>query len=685
MKKISIFKSLFSFFILCLLFMLLWSSISLENELKIITQDLNTIKQKINDLPGKFERTQVILQPEKQKKALASQVDPSLPNLLTSDPFYQNTLPQLLGKDFVPQGIRREAMLAKPATLHPFNGFAQVSHFLGMCSVNVAKGAFGIYETMTPDMAIKIEKRLINGDEHHFEYWVHLRDSVYWQPLNPKNFNDDFPLAAHFFASHQVTAHDFRFFYDAIMNPHVTESKASSLKTYYDDIESFQVIDDLTFVVRWKRQNLEENGVQVQKIKYSAQQLTGALQPLARFVYQYFSDGKKIVEEEEENSYRTNSIWAQNFMEHWAKNVIVSCGPWIFDEMDEDKIIFRRNPDHYDPYQVLVEKIVYEFKESPDAIWQNFKSRKTDLCLLTPQQMLEYQNFLKSSEYAKQKETGGEIYELSYLDQAYYYLGWNQHRPPFNNKKIRQALTMAIDRDRIIHQNLNGMAVPITGPFSFFSPAYDLSIEPIPYQPDSARELLEEEGWVDLDGDGIRDKLINNHIVAFRFHMVYYAKSHASRAIAEYVQSELKEIGIDCRLHGLDLPDLSRAFDDKNFDAIFMGWKCGAPPEDPKQLWHSIGAEMKGSSNAIGFQDSQADAIIEALLYEDNAPKRIALYHDFHRIIHDQSPYTFLYCPKIKLLYREHVKNIFIPRERKDLIPSADIPEPDLRAIYLAK
>ena len=55
-----------------------------------------------------------------------------------------------------------------------------------------------------------------------------------------------------------------------------------------------------------------------------------ALRPLAGFVYKYFADGKKILEEDQDpNAYRTSSVWAQNFSQHWAKNIIPSCGPWI--------------------------------------------------------------------------------------------------------------------------------------------------------------------------------------------------------------------------------------------------------------------------------------------------------------------------------------------------------------------
>src|SRR5262249_49083295 len=140
-----------------------------------------------------------------------------------------------------------------------------------------------------------------------------------------------------------------------------------------------------------------------------------------------------------------------------------------------------------------------------------------------------------------------------------------------------------------------------------------------------------------------------------------------------------------CELSGVDITDLSRQFDDKSFDAIFMGWRLGGPPEDPRQIWHSSGAKEKGSSNAIGFSNPEIDKLIDQLNYEYDKTKRIELYHQFHHIIHAEAPYTFLYTPKVRLLYREYVQNIFIPRERQDLIPGANMPEPFLHAIWLSK
>ena len=153
-------------------------------------------------------------------------------------------------------------------------------------------------------------------------------------------------------------------------------------------------------------------------------------------------------------------------------------------------------------------------------------------------------------------------------------------------------------------------------------------------------------------------------------------KNPTTKAICEYVATALKEIGVKCLLNGVDIADLSAKFDDKGFDALCLGWGLGTPPEDPRQLWHSVGAKEPGSSNAVGFNDPEADQIIEKLAFEDDSEERTKLYHRFHRIIHEEQPYTFIYTPKRVMLYREYIQNVFIPAERQDLIPGADVSEP---------
>jgi peptide/nickel transport system substrate-binding protein len=206
----------------------------------------------------------------------------------------------------------------------------------------------------------------------------------------------------------------------------------------------------------------------------------------------------------------------------------------------------------------------------------------------------------------------------------------------------------------------------------------------LPFDPQQAKHILEEEGWYDSKGNGIIDKEINGQRIPFRFALTYYVKAPITKSICEYVANALKDIGIDCQLNGVDVADLSAAVDDKSFDAIVMAWGLGTPPEDPKQLWHSSGAKEKGSSNIIGFANKQIDEIIEKLQYEYDSKKRIELYHQFDRILYDEQPYTFLYSPKVMMLYREYLQNVFLPADRQDLIPGANIAEPD-ESIYWLK
>lgn len=679
--------------------MLYWSSLLLEQNMRVMISDIAELKNDLSSLHSDMNAIRDDMQTAPPAGTAPStkpatsfrgknrpHIDPELPNLLQEDPFYADTLPKMLGKDFKPHGTFHSAVVGKPDNLHPFSNWSQVSAWQDQCTVSVARQQFGKYETMAPDMALKLEERK-NKDTGTIEFWVHLRDNVFWQPLRQDFFSENINLAPEFFKKHPVNAHDFKFYFDALMNPHVQEAGAVSLRTYLGDIQEIDVLDDYTFIVRWKAENVTEaDGKVVPKIKYVAKQLTGSLRPLARFVYQYFPDGKKILEDDTApDTYRTNIVWAQNFSQHWAKNIIISCGPWVFEGMTERQITFKRNPNYYARYEALADAMQVAFKDSPDAVWQDFKANKIDTYDLQPDQLIEIETFLHSPGYKEQEAKGDAIKRLDYVMRSYNYIGWNEAKPFFSSKKVRQALTMAIDRRRIIQQNLNGMGIEITGTFYRYSPSYDPSIAPWPFDLVKARRQLAEEGWYDSDGDGIIDKQIGNKRVPFRFSLTYYVKNPTTKAICEYIATALKEVQIACDLNGVDVADLSAAFEDKSFDAICLGWALGSPPEDPKQLWYSKGSKEKGSSNAIGFSNAEADKIIEQLEYESNREKRLALFHRFDAIIHEEAPYTFLYTPKIALVYRDYLQNVFIPANRQDLIPGANVAEPDSSIFWLKR
>jgi peptide/nickel transport system substrate-binding protein len=729
-----IFRILLAFALFAFMMMLYWSSELLEKDIKYLKSDLDQVHSEIQSTRIEMQKlkneiVKIIIDDQKNDKELLKgilqnangienlrtnsrgsfkepstsnstvsplnislvepssiqlerkYIDPKISNLLTADNFVTDSLPKMLGSDFKVSGKRKGATVGRPPDLHPFRNAASVQSLVGLCSSSLSQMHFGKYETMAPALAIKIEERT-NSKTQNIEFWVHLREDIFWEPLNAKNFPSDLELNPWFTKRHRVTSHDFKFYVDAVQNRAV--ESAAPYRNYYGDVEEIEILDDLTFIVRWEAQERRDGDKVTSQVKYLARDLTGGLKPLPSFVYKYFSDGQKIIEEDEGvDTYRGNSIWAQNFEQHWAKGVIISCGPWIFDSISDEGVLFKKNKNYFDPLAVLVEEMEISFRSNPDSIWQDYKSGKLDSHSLQPDQLVELEEYMQTPEYEAQEKEGLGIHRVDYLRRAYNYVGWNQATPFFSDKRIRQAMSIAIDRKRIIDQNLNGMGVEISGPFFVNSPSNDASIKPHKYDIEKAKALLEEAGWFDQDGDGIRDKMLHGELTPFRFSLSYYVKNPVTRVNCEYVATALKEIGIDCNLNGLDIADLSNNFAEKNFDAIYFGWALGTPPETPRQLWHSDGAKENGSSNAIGFDNAEADDIIDALDFEYSAEKRLQLYHRFHQIIHEEAPYTFLYSPKTTLVYRDYLQNVFIPSNRQDLVPGANVAEPQSEIFWI--
>jgi peptide/nickel transport system substrate-binding protein len=668
MRRNSVFFEILKIFLLAgvfgLLILVYWSSSSVEEQ-------VIAVKRKIDQLEVRSS-----VQVQSSPSSNASQLglsDPSLPNLLITDPFDENILPELLGKNFKRYPTLLSATIARPASLHPFAGWADVIDWIGRCSGSVATNLFGKFETLSPSFAWKMEERQ-RADKKGTEFWIHLRRDLVWEPLRPEQLPKAITLAPHFFESHPVTANDFKFYFDLAMNPFNQEMSALALQGKYDDIEALEVMDPYTFVVRWKSKPMvNSSGETVYKSRYGANLFTGALVPLADWVYAYSPDGTRVVPFEDT---RSSSTLIQHLELHWAKNIIPSCGPWVFEEMSNESIRFQRNKNYFDPLAALYDESEVSFRASFDSVWNDFKLGKLSSYLLSAQQLPEWERFKASSAYQEQKEKGQEIESLSYLDRTFAFIGWNNKRPIFASKKVRQALTLAIDRPRIIQEILYGQGIEITGTFPMNSSATDPNLKPWPFDPDQAKRILKEEGWADLNRTGVLEKEINGVSVPFAFKLVYFGKAPVTRAMVDAVSTQLAKIGVRCEPLGVEMADLSERMDNKNFDAITLLWGLGTPPEDPRQIWSSKGANEIGSSNFIGFMNEEIDQIIDKLDYEDAHDERVRLYHRFCQIIYDEQPYTFLYTVKQNLLYRNYIGNVFLPIDRQDLVPGANVDVP---------
>ena len=231
-------------------------------------------------------------------------------------------------------------------------------------------------------------------------------------------------------------------------------------------------------------------------------------------------------------------------------------------------------------------------------------------------------------------------YEYNSAVGGYYFIAWNQKRSgnptPFADARVRRAMTMLTDRDRINAEVYLGYATTISGPFSAGSPQADPAIKPIPYDPAGAKSLLAEAGYRD-DGSGV---LKSPGGQPFRFRLTYPSKNATFERVVLFLKDSFAKAGVTLELDPQDWPIVQTDLDNRDFDAITLGWG-GAIESDLYQEFDSSQIADKGD-NFMSYVNPRLDAVVRQARQTVDDKKRMELWHQAHRILNDDQPYTFL-------------------------------------------
>ncbi|MGD8724385.1 MAG: ABC transporter substrate-binding protein, partial [Desulfobacterales bacterium] len=305
----------------------------------------------------------------------------------------------------------------------------------------------------------------------------------------------------------------------------------------------------------------------------------------------------------------------------------VGCGPFVFREWVTDQYIildrfedYWEGPPHYQKYV---------FRVIPDLLTQEmeFYAGTIDSYGVQPHQV-------------KRLEDDPDFQSFSGTSFGYSYIGYNMRRKPFDDRRVRLALSMAIDVDKIIEYVLYNQGERITGPFPKQTDFYNPNIKPVPYDPQGALKLLAEagwtrnaDGWLEKNGKRMQFKLITNNGNDIR------------KAILAVAQDSWKQIGIDVRT---DLVEWAVFIQERvnklDFDALVLGWSMGIDP-DLYQIWHSSQTGYN-QLNFVGFKNKEADDLIIKIRQEYNHDKQVKYCHRLHKIIAYEQPYTFLFVSR---------------------------------------
>jgi peptide/nickel transport system substrate-binding protein len=230
-------------------------------------------------------------------------------------------------------------------------------------------------------------------------------------------------------------------------------------------------------------------------------------------------------------------------------------------------------------------------------------------------------------------------FAMDVVTSGYLYIGWNEKegdKPSrFADARVRRAMTMLVDRDAVVRDILHGYATVCNGPFHHLSPQADPSIKPWPYDPAAAVKLLTETGHVKRDG-----RLFGPDGKEFRFKLLVASGGEVSKRIAAYTKDSLARAGITVDVVPTEFSTMLAKQKERSYDAMLMGWG-GVIEDDPHQTLHSDAITGVGD-NFIQYSNPKADAAIDRARRTVKDELRMPIWHEVHRIIHDDEPYTFL-------------------------------------------
>jgi peptide/nickel transport system substrate-binding protein len=309
----------------------------------------------------------------------------------------------------------------------------------------------------------------------------------------------------------------------------------------------------------------------------------------------------------------------------------IGSGPYLFQEWKTgEKVVLEANPDYFEgrPY---IKRVVYRIIPDQSTIFLELKAKNIDMAGLTPIQyrrQIDYPAFRKA------------FNKYRYLANGYAYLGFNLLDPRFQDKRVRQAMAYAINKQEIIEGVLLGLGQAAQGPYKPGTWWYKPDVKTYPFDPDRAKTLLAELGWTRMNSDGV---LVKDG-KPFSFTIMTNQGNSVRQQTAEIIQRRLKAVGIDVKIQVVDWAAFINTFIRKRqFEAIILGWGLGLDP-DQYDIWTST-QTGPDQLNHISYKNPKVDELLEAGRRTFDEAKRKEIYWEFQDIMAEEQPVVFLYVP----------------------------------------
>ena len=381
---------------------------------------------------------------------------------------------------------------------------------------------------------------------------------------------------AKFHDGRPVTAQDVKWTYDSLMAEDFTTSKKSG----YSAVASIEAPDPHTVIFRLK----EPNG--------------GLFDNLNLGIVPQGTD--------------TNT----------AKTKPISAGPYRVTEFRTDEVVELEAVDNWIHGAPKIRNITV--RVIPDATTMVLEMRRGTVDLEINQ--IPFENvpeFEKSPKHKVVKKPGS----------VWQYLAFNLKDPILSKLEVRKAIAHAIDRQRIVNDLLRGHGVPTDSMFGQGHWARAENLPTYPFDPARAKQLLDQAGYPDPDGDGPQP----------RFSLTFKSSTNAEANLrAEMIQQMLRQVGIDMKIQTSELGTFLEDIGKGNFQMYSLSRNGIADPDFFYVIFHSANFPPEGQNRGF-YSNPRVDQLIGEGRATFDRAKRKQIYGEIQRIVQEELPYVSLY------------------------------------------
>jgi peptide/nickel transport system substrate-binding protein len=400
----------------------------------------------------------------------------------------------------------------------------------------------------------------------------------------------------------ELTAADVKYSYELIIDPAVNSPRRSD----FEKIKSIEAPDNYTVIFKMK----EIDGVILERFT------TGYIVP------------KHVYEKLDKTALKTSA----------QARAPIGNGPFKFAEWKSQERVVLERFDQYFDGKPGFDKYIFDI--NPSQATAMVKAQKGEVERV----------FVPESDVARMSKIS-TLNVNRYVGNVFDCVVWNTKTTFFSDKKVRQAMTYAINKQAIVSGIYKGNGKVAAGSFVPALPFYNKNANTFKYDLAKAKKLLEEAGWK-VGKDGIRVKDGKK----FEIIMITNKGNIMREKMLVYVQTALKQVGVKVEPRILEWNTfITKYVEQGKFDGYVGGFTTGLTA-DHRPFYHSD--KTQGYLNRGRYSNPEVDKLLEAVVATADRTKQAELAKQIQVLVAEDQPYTFIIYRTQAYAYSKSVKNV---------------------------